>query len=171
MASLTRKVEAMVLRIVQEITPRKTEECCEIFKQVKINISLLNVIKQVSSYAKFLKDMCIVKRKHNVQNKTFLTKHASSIIQHVTPPKYKDLSFPTISCITGNSIIERVVLDLGASLGIVKYVLVQIDKFYFLVDFIVLDTHPVSNSIVQIPVILGHPFLATSNALVIAGTN
>ena len=44
--------------------------------------------------------------------------------------------------------------------------LVQIDKFYFLVDFIVLDTHPISNSTVQIPVILGRPFLATSNALI-----
>ena len=44
--------------------------------------------------------------------------------------------------------------------------LVQIDKFYFPVDFIVLDTQPVSNSNVQIPIILGRPFLATSNALI-----
>ena len=50
--------------------------------------------------------------------------------------------------------------------GIVEDVLVQIDKFYFPVDFIVLDTHPVSNSNAQIPVILGRPFLATSNALI-----
>jgi len=33
------------------------------------------------------------------------------------------------------------------------------------VDFIVLDTKPVQNVGVQIPVILGRPFLATANAL------
>ena len=43
--------------------------------------------------------------------------------------------------------------------------LVQVDKFIFPVDFIVLDTQPVEacNSIL---VILGRPFLATSNALI-----
>ena len=46
----------------------------------------------------------------------------------------------------------------------VEDVLVQVDKFYFLVDFIVLDTGPVVHSNSQIPVILGRPFLATSNA-------
>ncbi|KAI5347411.1 hypothetical protein L3X38_015290 [Prunus dulcis] len=46
----------------------------------------------------------------------------------------------------------------------VEDVLVQVDKFYFPVDFIVLDTEPVVHSNSQIPVILGRPFLATSNA-------
>ncbi|KAI5316269.1 hypothetical protein L3X38_045445 [Prunus dulcis] len=46
----------------------------------------------------------------------------------------------------------------------VEDVLVLVDKFYFLVDFIVLDTEPVVHSNSQIPVILGRPFLATSNA-------
>ena len=50
--------------------------------------------------------------------------------------------------------------------GIVEDVLVQVDKFYFPVDFIVLDTHPVADPHAQIPVILGRPFLATSNALI-----
>ncbi|VVA36189.1 PREDICTED: LOW QUALITY PROTEIN, partial [Prunus dulcis] len=46
----------------------------------------------------------------------------------------------------------------------VEDVLVQVDKFYFPVDFIVLDTEPVVHSNSQIPIILGRPFLATSNA-------
>ena len=45
-------------------------------------------------------------------------------------------------------------------------VLVQVDKFYFPVDFIVLDTQPVLNPTQSIPVILGRPFLATSNAMI-----
>ena len=34
------------------------DEMIEVFKQVKINIPLLDAIKQVPSYAKFLKDLC-----------------------------------------------------------------------------------------------------------------
>jgi hypothetical protein len=49
--------------------------------------------------------------------------------------------------------------------GIVENVLVQVDKFIFPVDFIVLDTQPVE-ACNSIPVILGHPFLTTSNALI-----
>jgi hypothetical protein len=52
------------------------------------------------------------------------------------------------------------------SRGIVEDVLIKVDKFYFPVDFIVLDTKPVQNVGVQIPVILGRPFLATANALI-----
>jgi len=52
-----------------------------------------------------------------------------------------------------------------SNLGIVKNVLVQVDKFIYLVEFIVLDTQPltVCNSI---PVILRRPFLTTYNALI-----
>ena len=49
--------------------------------------------------------------------------------------------------------------------GIVEDVLVQVDKFIYPVDFIVLDTQPVEVCNL-IPVILGRPFLATSNALI-----
>jgi len=49
--------------------------------------------------------------------------------------------------------------------GIVKDVLLQVDKLIYLVDFIVLDTQPVE-ACNSIPVILGRPFLATSNALI-----
>ena len=50
--------------------------------------------------------------------------------------------------------------------GIVKDVLVQVDKFYFPVDFVVLDTQPVVNQETQFLVILGRPFLATTNAII-----
>ena len=50
--------------------------------------------------------------------------------------------------------------------GIVKDVLVQVDKFYFPVDFVMLDTQPVVNQGTQFPVILGRPFLATANAII-----
>ena len=51
----------------------KTLEILEVLMQVKINIPLLDMIKQVSAYAKFLKDLCIVKRRIKLSKKAFLT--------------------------------------------------------------------------------------------------
>ena len=50
--------------------------------------------------------------------------------------------------------------------GIVEDVLVKVDKFLFPVDFVVLDTESMANMTNQIPIILGRPFLATSNAVI-----
>ncbi|XP_073014521.1 uncharacterized protein [Primulina eburnea] len=171
----------------------------DIFKQVKVNIPLLDAIKQVPSYAKFLKDLCTVKRKLNVKKKAFLAEQVSAIIQNNNTLKYKDPGCPTISCIIGERKIKKVLLDLGASVNLLPYsvyqelnlgelkptsvtllladrsvkvprgmvedVLVPVDNFVYPVDFIVLDTQPIE-ACNAIPVILGRPFLATSNALI-----
>ena len=50
--------------------------------------------------------------------------------------------------------------------GMIKDVLVQVDKFYYPVDFFVLDTNPVVKGTNYVPIILGRPFLATSNAII-----
>ena len=50
--------------------------------------------------------------------------------------------------------------------GIVEDVLVKIDKFYYPVDFVVLDTEPIANEPNHVPIILGRPFLATANAII-----
>ena len=39
-------------------------------------------------------------------------------------------------------------------------------KFYFPMDFIVLDTQPITNSNTQISIILGQSFLVTSDAFI-----
>ena len=40
------------------------------------------------------------------------------------------------------------------------------DKFYYLIDFVILDTEPMVEGINQVPIILGRPILATSNAII-----
>jgi hypothetical protein len=82
----------------------KIQAIMEVFKQVKINIPLLDAIQQVPAYAKFLKDLCTQKRKsrNHIPKKILLTEHVSSLIQHNTPPKFKDPGAPTISCIIGH---------------------------------------------------------------------
>ncbi|RVW68995.1 hypothetical protein CK203_061081 [Vitis vinifera] len=50
--------------------------------------------------------------------------------------------------------------------GMIEDVLVHVDKFYYPVDFVVLDIDPVAKGTNYIPIILGRPFLATSNAII-----
>ena len=50
--------------------------------------------------------------------------------------------------------------------GIVEDVLLKVDKFYYSIHFVVLDTEPVAEGINQVPIILGRPFLAISNAII-----
>ena len=106
------------------IKPKKSNhniEIYEVFKQVKVNISLLDVIKQVLSYATFLKNLCTVKRKHKVQKKTFLAEQVSFILSTNSALKYKATGCPTISCIIGDHKIKNALLDLGASVNLLPY--------------------------------------------------
>ena len=49
----------------------------------------------------------------------------SAVIQHKTPPKYKDPGCPTISCTIGDYIMEHVLLDLGASVNLIPFSVYQ----------------------------------------------
>jgi hypothetical protein len=79
------------------------EDILDVFKQVQINIPFLDAIQQIPSYAKFLKDLIIVKRKTNVPKKAFKTEQVSSILQCKLLLKYKDPGCPTINCMIGIS--------------------------------------------------------------------
>ena len=167
---------------------------------MKVNIPLLDIIKQVLAYAKFLKDLCTIKKGLGIEKKAFLTEQVSAIIQRKNPVKYKDPGSPTISVNIGGTCIDKSLLDLGASVnllpcsvykqlglgelkptnitlslanrsvkipkGIVEDVLVKVDKFYYPVDFVVLDIEPIENGPNHVPIILGRPFLATANAII-----
>ena len=50
--------------------------------------------------------------------------------------------------------------------GTVEDVLIKVDKFYYPIDFVVLDTEPVAVGANNVPIILGRQFLATSNAII-----
>ena len=52
-------------------------EIWEVLRHVKVNIPLLDMIKQGPTYAKFLKDLCTVKKGLGIKKKAFLTNQAS----------------------------------------------------------------------------------------------
>lgn len=109
----------------QALNPLKklnqNSEILDVFKELKVNIPLSDAIKQILSYAKFLKDLCTFKRKHQVKKTAFLTEHVSSLLQHKVLPKYKDQGSPTLSCVIGKNYINCALLDLGASVNLLPY--------------------------------------------------
>ena len=108
----------------------------------------------------------------------------------------KDLRSFTIPCTIENSYFEKALCDLGTSInlmplsvfrtlglgelkptsvsfqladryikyprGVIEDVFVKVEKLYFPADFIVLDMEEDR----EVPLILGHPFLAMGNALI-----
>ncbi|XP_026428775.1 uncharacterized protein LOC113324693 [Papaver somniferum] len=61
--------------LVQQKKVTHYNEMLEMFKRVNINIPFLEAIKQIPAYAKFLKDLCIQKRKLNVHKCSFVVEH------------------------------------------------------------------------------------------------
>ena len=50
--------------------------------------------------------------------------------------------------------------------GTMEDVLIPVDKFYYRVDFVVLNMELVAMGANYVPIILGRPFLATSNVII-----
>jgi len=86
-----------------------------------VNIPLLDAIKQISRYAKFLKELCTHKRKLKGNERINMGINVSALIgksfPHI-PKKCKDSGTFYIPCIIGNNKFENVMLDLGASVSV-----------------------------------------------------
>ena len=93
----------------------------EIFRKVEVNIPLLDSIRQVPMYAKFLKELCTSKEKLKDNEILSVGENVSAIIQCKLSQKCKDLGTFTIPCIIGNNRIEHAMLDLGASINVISY--------------------------------------------------
>ena len=100
---------------------KRESEILEVLRQVKVNIPFLDMIKQVPTYEKFLKDLCTIERGLNVNKKAFLIEQVSAIIQCKSPVKYKDLGCPAISVMIGGTLVKKTLLDLGASVNLLPY--------------------------------------------------
>ncbi|XP_071692969.1 uncharacterized protein [Rutidosis leptorrhynchoides] len=115
--------------VLDEDEGPQPQDMWETFKQVKINLPLLDAIRQVPSYVKFLKDLCTQKRKQRatLPKKVELTEHLSAVVSGTLPPKFKDPGTPLIAVTVGNVNVKNALLDLGASINILPFCLV--DRF------------------------------------------
>jgi len=60
-------------------------EILETFKKVEVNIPLLDAIKQIPRYAKFLKELCTHKRRLKGNEKINIRRNVSALIGKFVP--------------------------------------------------------------------------------------
>ncbi|RDX94578.1 hypothetical protein CR513_23017, partial [Mucuna pruriens] len=137
------------------------EDLLTMFWRVVINISLLDAIKQIPKYAKFLKELCMHKRKKlkggvemgGVVSALIKNEEVSTRSQQVLPKKchpdlgasinvmpssiFKSLNFGDLKPI--GMVIQLSNKSVLQPLGILEDVLVQVKELIFPTDFYVLD--------------------------------
>ncbi|XP_062155187.1 uncharacterized protein LOC133863242 [Alnus glutinosa] len=98
----------------------QNKDLYETFRRCEVNIPLLDAIKQVPRYAKFLKELCTIKRKQKLKGceKVRKGENDSAVIQRKLPAKCKDPGMFIIPCTIGNMRFEKAMRDLGASINV-----------------------------------------------------
>ncbi|KAM1573919.1 hypothetical protein ACFX1Z_043322 [Malus domestica] len=97
------------------------KDILETFRKVQVNIPLLDAIKQVPRYAKFLKELCTSRRRISNKEVVQVSENVSAMLQRKLPPKCKDPGSFTIPCVIGKTKFEQCMLDLGASINVMSY--------------------------------------------------
>ena len=156
-------------------------------------------LQQMSLYSKFLKDMLTWKNKYIHSENIIVEGNCSAVIQCILPPKHKDPGSVIIPCSMGEVPVGKALIDLGASInlmslsmcrrigeleilptwmtlqiadrsitrpyGVIEDVLVRVKHITFPSDFVVMDIE----EDLEIPIILGHPFMSTASCVVDMG--
>ncbi|CAH9121562.1 unnamed protein product [Cuscuta epithymum] len=97
------------------------EEIYKLLSKVNVNLPLLDMIKNMPAYAKFLKELSTRKRRYEPNEKVFVSKAVSDVLQKDLPPKLEDPGSFIININLGNSKSEKAMLDLGASINLMPY--------------------------------------------------
>ncbi|KAJ9535149.1 hypothetical protein OSB04_un001772 [Centaurea solstitialis] len=179
-------------RLAKAKLEAKLGKFLEMMKQLHINIPFMDAITEVSTYAKFLKDLISTKRRSRI----LLSEECSALITTVVPEKLGDPGSFSISCSINGLSIHRALCDLGASVslmplaiakrvhlgdlkatnislqladrsikypvGVLEDLPLQVGSFIVPCDFVVLEMIEDVNT----PIILGRPFLATAGAII-----
>ncbi|KAJ9543636.1 LOW QUALITY PROTEIN: hypothetical protein OSB04_023343 [Centaurea solstitialis] len=183
-------------RLKNKNMDKQFKKFLDIFKQLHINIPLVEALEQMPNYVKFLKDILSKKRKLNEFETVALTQECSAILTCKIPPKLKDPGSFTIPCSIGGQEVGLALCDLGASINLmplsvfnklgigevrpttvtlqladrsIAYPKGKIEDILVKVDkFIFPADFIILDCEVdkKVPIILGRPFLATGRALI-----
>ncbi|GJU72225.1 reverse transcriptase domain-containing protein [Tanacetum coccineum] len=125
-------------------------------RTVRINVPLVDVFAGMLNYRNFLKELVSNKHKLEQISSAFLSDESSAMIQNKVPPKLGDLRSFLIPCNFNKAFSCDALADLA------KNMQVEVGKFTFLVDFVILEMEEDN----KIPLILGRPFLHTTDAVI-----
>ncbi|KHN46566.1 hypothetical protein glysoja_032658, partial [Glycine soja] len=171
----------------------------EIFKGLEITMPFEEALQQMPLYSKFMKDILTKKRKYIDNEKIVVGGNCSAVIQTKLPKKFKDPRSVTIPCTIGKEVVDKALIDLGASINLMPLSMckiigdLKIDptrmtlqladhsiiRPYGVVEDVLVKvrhfTFPVDFVIMdieedtEIPLILGRPFMLTANCVVDMG--
>ncbi|GKA77380.1 reverse transcriptase domain-containing protein [Tanacetum coccineum] len=168
----------------------------DMIRAVRINIPLVDVLAGMPNYGKFLKELVNNKHKIEQIFAAFLSDESFAILQNKVPPKLGDPGSFLIPCNFNKAFSCNALADLGASINLMPYslyaklsletlkstkmsvrladrsfqylvgitenMLLEVGKFTFPVDFVILEMEEDS----KVPLILGRPFLYTTDAVI-----
>ncbi|CAN6583773.1 unnamed protein product [Malus baccata var. baccata] len=125
----------------------------ETFRKVQVNIPLLDAIKQVPRYAKFLKELSTTRKRMSTNEVVNVGENVSAILQRKLPPNCKD---------PGVLKNDGVIIQLAdRSNAYPKGVLEDVNHLIFSADFYVLEMDE-SDHTPSLPILLGRPFMKTA---------
>ncbi|CAN6544191.1 unnamed protein product [Malus baccata var. baccata] len=132
-------------RFMQTKNDEEEKDILETFRKVHVNIPLLNAIKQIPKYAKFLKKLCTTRNRIREKEVVHVSENVSTLLQRKLPPKCKDPA-------------DR---SNAYPKGVLEDVLVQVDHLIFPANFYMLDMEDSVHS-PSSPLLLGRPFMKTA---------
>ncbi|GJR61012.1 reverse transcriptase domain-containing protein [Tanacetum coccineum] len=141
----------------------------DMIKEVRINVPLVDVLAGMPNYGKFLKDLVSNKSKMEHIFVAFLNEECFVIVQNKLPPKqYQPHAIFTLR-ITIVSTLKPTRMSIRLAnhtyqypMGVAENMLVQVGKFVFPVDFVILEMKEDS----KVPLILGRQFIHTADAII-----
>ncbi|RDY10530.1 hypothetical protein CR513_04931, partial [Mucuna pruriens] len=106
--------------------PESDGELLKMFRKVEINIPLLDAIKQIPKYAKFLKKLCVHKRKKmkggvelgGIVSALTRNDDLTTGTRQALPKKCRDPEIFSVPCTIGDCTFADAMLDLGASINV-----------------------------------------------------
>ncbi|XP_070026353.1 uncharacterized protein [Nicotiana sylvestris] len=132
-------------------------------KLTEINIPLIDALKEMPGYAKMIKDLMSRKFDFQYLATVTVTQTCSVVVTRLVAKKLPDPGSFTIPYTIGNFAFAKLAdRTVKKPSSILDDVLIQVGKFVFPVDFVILDCKVDK----EIPIILGRPFLATRRALI-----
>ncbi|XP_074270854.1 uncharacterized protein LOC141594760 [Silene latifolia] len=107
-------------RLAKPIIEKKYEKFVEILKGMNVTIPFLDMITEIPSYGKFLKELVTLKKKNGEMQTINLSKECSAILTHTNklPNKLEDPGSFSIPCSIPGVAIKRALCDLGASVSL-----------------------------------------------------
>ncbi|XP_006577524.1 uncharacterized protein [Glycine max] len=167
--------------------------------KLEITMPFGKALQQMQLYAKFLKDMLTRKNRYIHSDTIVVEGNCSAVIQCILPRKHSDPGSVTIPCSIGEVAVGKALIDLGANINLMPLsmcrrlgeleimptrmtlhladrsisrpfrvigdVLIQVKHRIFLADFLVMDIE----EDLEIPIILGRPFISTASCIVDMG--